>query len=54
MKISLYKHFEEKANQVSGKILIWVWDWSEKLAVYWEILTWIFIMKQQFWTFHLK
>lgn len=24
MEMSLYKHFEEKANQVSGKILIWV------------------------------
>lgn len=39
MKMSLYEHFEEKANQVPAKILIRVWDWGEKLGDYWEILT---------------
>lgn len=52
--MSLYKYFEENANQVSGKIWIWVWKWSQKLSDYWEILTWVFLIEEVFWIFNLK
>lgn len=38
----------------SGKILVWGWNWSEKLADYWKILTWIFIKKKTILNFQFE